>query len=141
MKKIPNSKLVIMLGFWKYKIIFAKGYTSNWSEEVFVVSKIKNTVSWAYVISDLNGEEITGSFYENELPKTSQEKFWIEKVLKTKGDKLYVKWKGYDNSFNIWINKKDLVQKRVNTFLNRLEVLEEILTLKLICLIMQQKLI
>ena len=84
------------------------------------------------MISDLNGEEITGSFYENELPKTSQEKFWIEKVLKTKGDKLYVKWKGYDNSFNIWINKKDLVQKRVNTFLNRLEVLEEILTLKLI---------
>ena len=93
------------------------------------------------MISDLNGEEITGSFYENELQKTIQEKFWIEKVLKTKGDKLYVKWKGYDNSFNIWINKKDLVQKRVNTFLNRLEVLEEILTLKLICLIMQQKLI
>ena len=93
------------------------------------------------MISDLNGEEITGSFYENELQKTIQEKFWIEKVLKTKVDKLYVKWKGYDNSFNIWINKKDLVQKRVNTFLNRLEVLEEILTLKLIFLITQQKLI
>ena len=93
------------------------------------------------MISDLNGEEITGSFYENELKKTSQEKFWIEKVLKTKGDNFYVKWKGYDNSFNIWINQKDLVQKRVNTFLNRLEVLKEILTLKLIFLITQQKLI
>ena len=51
MKKIPNSKLVIMLGFWKYKIIFAKGYTSNWSEEVFVVSKIKNTVSWTWLVT------------------------------------------------------------------------------------------
>ena len=46
----------------KHKNIFAKGYASNWSEEVFVVSKIKNTVSWTYVISDVNGKEITGSF-------------------------------------------------------------------------------
>ena len=93
----------------KYKNIFAKGYTQNWSEEVFVVSKIKNTVPWTYVVSDLNGEEITGSFYEKELQKTSQEKFRIEKVLKRKGDKLYVKWKGYDNRFNSWIDKKDLI--------------------------------
>ena len=75
----------------------------------FVVSKIKNTVLWTYIISDLNAEPITGSFYEKELQKTSQEKFRIEKVLKRKGDKLYVKWKGYDNSFNSWIDKKDLV--------------------------------
>ena len=61
------------------------------------------------MISDLNVEPITGSFYEKELRKTSQEKFRIEKVIKRKGDKLYVKWKGYDNSFNSWINKKDLV--------------------------------
>ena len=65
------------------------------------------------VISDLNGEEITESFYEKELQKTSQEKFRIEKVLKRKGDKLYVKWKGYDNSFNSWIDKKDLVASNV----------------------------
>ena len=56
----------------------------------------------------MNGEEITGSFYEKGLQKTSQEKFRIEKVLKRKGDKLYVKWKGYDNRFNSWIDKKDL---------------------------------
>ena len=79
----------------KYKNIFAKGYAPNWSEEVFVINKIKNTVPWTYAISDLNGEEITGSFYEKELQKTSQEKFRIEKVLKRKDDKLYVKWKGY----------------------------------------------
>ena len=84
----------------KYKNVFAKGYTQNWSEEVFVISKIKNTVPWTYVISDLNGEEILGSFCEKELQKTNQEKFRIEKVIKRKGDKLYVKWKGYDNSFN-----------------------------------------
>ena len=56
----------------KYKNIFAKGYTPNWSEEVFVINKIKNTVPWTYAISDLNGEEITGSFYEKELQKTFQ---------------------------------------------------------------------
>ena len=63
------------------------------------------------MISALNGEEITGSFYEKELQKTNQEKFRIEKVLKRKGNKLYVKRKGYDNSFNSWIHKKYLISK------------------------------
>ena len=76
-------------------------------EEGFVLSGIKNTVCWTYVVSDLNGEEIIGSFYEKELQKTSQEKIRIEKVLKRKDDKLHVKWKGYDNCFNGWIDKKD----------------------------------
>ena len=78
-------------------------------EEVFLVSKIKNTVPRTYAISDVNGEEITGSFYEKELQKTSQERFRIEKVLKRKGNKLPVKWKGYGNSFNSWIDKTDLI--------------------------------
>ena len=56
----------------------------------------------------MNVKEITGSFYEKELQKTSQEKLRIEKVLKRKGDKLYIKWKGYHNRFNSWIYKKDL---------------------------------
>ena len=88
--------------------IFAKGYTPNWSDEFFAVSEIKNTVPWTYVVNDFNGEKITGSFYEKELQKTSQEKFRIEKVLKRKGDRLYVKWKVYDTCFNSWIDKKDL---------------------------------
>ena len=108
-KKNPKFKVGDHIRISKYKNIFAKGYTPNWSEEVFVVPKIKNTVPWTYVVSDLNGEEITGSFYEKELQKTSQEKFRIEEVLKRKGDKLYVKWKGYDDRFNSWIDKKDLV--------------------------------
>ena len=72
----------------KYRNIFAKGYTPNWSEEIFVIKKIKDTVPWAYVIDDLNGEEITGTFYEKELQKTDQQEFRIEKVIKKKGDKL-----------------------------------------------------
>ena len=107
--KHPKFKVGDHVRSSKYKNIFAKGYTPNWSSEVFVVSKIKNTVPWTYIINDLNGEEIIGTFYEKELQKTNQKEFRIEKVIKRKGDKLYVKWKGYDNSFNSWINKKDLV--------------------------------
>ena len=51
----------------------------NWSEEVFVIKKVKNTVPWTYVIDDLNGEEVIGTFYEKELPKTNQEEFRTEK--------------------------------------------------------------
>ena len=63
-KKDPKFKVGDNVRISKYKNIFAKGYTPNWSEEVFVISKIKNTVSGTCVINDLNGEEITGSFYE-----------------------------------------------------------------------------
>ena len=98
-----------MLGFQNSKNFLLKRYSQNWSDEVFIIRKIKNTVPWTYVISDLNGEPITGSFYEKELQKTNQKEFRIENVIKGKVNKLYVKWKGYDNSFNSWINKKYLV--------------------------------
>ena len=81
----------------------------NWSEEIFVIKKIKNTVPWTYIINDLNDKEIIGTFYEKELQGTMQNKFRIKKVIKKKGDKLYVKWKGYNNSFNSWIDKKDIL--------------------------------
>ena len=109
MIKILNFKAGDHVRISKYKNTFAKEYTPNWSEEAFVNKKVKNTVPWAYIINDLNGEEIIGTFYEKELQKTNQQEFRIEKVIKKKGDKLYVKWKGYDNSFNSWIDKKDLV--------------------------------
>ena len=107
--KDPKVKVGDHVRISKYKNYFAKGYTTNWSEEVFVISKIENIVPWTYVINDLNGEEIIGTFYEKELQKTNQQTFRIEKVIKKKGDKLYVKWKDYDNSFNSWIDKKDIV--------------------------------
>ena len=70
----------------KYKNIFARSYTPNWSEEIFVIKKVKNTVPWTCVINDLNREEIIGTLYEKE--------FRVKKVIKRKRDKLYVKWKG-----------------------------------------------
>ena len=86
----------------KYKNVFAtKGYTLNWSEEVLVIKKVKNTVPWTCIISDLKRGEIFGTFYEKELPITNQQEFVIEKVtkgksdaIKKKGDKIHVKWKG-----------------------------------------------
>ena len=89
-KKDPEFKVGDNIRISNYKNIFAKEYTPNWSEEVFVVSRIKNTVPWTYIVSNLNGEETTGSFYEKELQITSPEKFKIEEVLKRKGNKLYM---------------------------------------------------
>ena len=93
----------------KYKNIFAKVYTPNRSEKVFVIKKVKNSVLWTLITSDLNGKEIVGTFYKNELQKSNQKGFRIEKVIKRKGGGLYVKWKGYNNSFNSWIPKKNIV--------------------------------
>ena len=106
--KDPQFKVGDHIRISKYKNIFAEGYTPNWSEEVFVIKKVKNTVLWTYVINDLNGEKITRTFYEKELQKANQEEFRIEKVIKRKVHKIYVKWKGYDNSFNSGIEKKTL---------------------------------
>ena len=97
MLQVGRKKVLLLV---KFKIQFLG---------LFVVSKIKNTVSWTYVVSVLNGEEITRSFYKKELQRTSPEKLRIEKVLEIKGDKLFVKWKGYDNRFNSWIDNKDLI--------------------------------
>ena len=74
-----------------------------------MIKKVKNTVPWTYVTSDLKGEEIVATFHKKELRKTNQKEFRVEKLIKRKGDKLYVKWKGYDSSFDSWIDKKDIV--------------------------------
>ena len=109
-KKGPKFKVNDHVRISKYKNIFAKGYVPNCSEEVFIVNEIKNTVPWTYTINDLNGQKVIGTFYKKELQKTNQKEFRIEKILKRKGDKLYFKWKRYDNLFNSWINnKKDIV--------------------------------
>ena len=99
----PKFKVGDNVRISKYINTFAKGYVSNWSEEVFVVKKVKNTVPWTYVISDLNGEE----FLQKRVAKNKSKR--VEKVIKRKGNKLYVRWKGYDNSFNNSIDKYDIV--------------------------------
>ena len=107
-KKNPKFKVGDFVRISKYKNIFAKGYFPNWQEEVFIIKKVKNTVPWNYVINDLNNEEIIGSFYEKEFQKTNEKEFRIEKVLKRKVDKLYVKQKEYDNSLIVRSIKKTL---------------------------------
>ena len=94
--KDPEFKVNDHVRTFKYKNIFAKGYVPNWFEEFYVIKKVKNTVPWTYIINDLNGEKIIGTFYGKKLQKTNQQEFRIEKVIKKKGDKLYVKQKGYD---------------------------------------------
>ena len=89
--KDPKFKIGDIVRISKYKNIFAKGYTPSWSEEDFVIKKVKNTVPWTSVINDLNREKIVGTFYRNELQKTDQKEFKMEKIIKRKGDKLYIK--------------------------------------------------
>ena len=104
--KDAKFKIGDRVRIFKYKNIFTKGYTPNCSGEVFVIKKVKNTVPWTYVINDLNSEEIIGTFYEKELQKTNQQEFRIEKVIRRKGDKLYVKWKGYVINLIVGLIKK-----------------------------------
>ena len=80
--KDPKFKVGDHVRISKYKNIFSKGYTPNWSEEIFVIEEVKNTVPWTCVINDINGDEIIGKFYEKQLQKTNQQEFMIEKVIR-----------------------------------------------------------
>ena len=93
-KKIINKILnFLIMRLSSYKNIFVKGYVPNWSKEVFVIKKVRNTVPRTYVIGDFIGEEIVGIFYEKELQNTNRKEFRVEKVINRKGDKVNVKWK------------------------------------------------
>ena len=93
----------------KKKKTFEKGYTTRWTEEIFTIVEVKLTSPPTYKIADFNGEEIKGTFYEPELQKTSQELFWIEKVIKRGKNKSLVKWKGYSDDLNSCVDNKDIV--------------------------------
>ena len=99
----PKFEIGDIITTWEYTNIFAKGYVQNWTEQVFVIKNFtpsKITLPWTYVISDLKGKKIFRMFYEKELQNRNQKEFRVEKVIKRMGGKLYVKWKGYNNSFN-----------------------------------------
>ena len=107
----PTFKVGDKVRISKYKRkIFDKGYTPNWTEEIFIINKIKYANPITYKIKDLNNGEIKGSFYEPELLKAKQDVFRIEKVIRKdkKKRQALVKWKGYDDRFNSWIPLKDL---------------------------------
>ena len=108
-RKQPKFSVGDRVRITKKKKTFEKGYTPRWTEEVFTVSKIQYTDPVTYKISDYNGEEIQGTFYEQELQKTTQNIFRIEKIIRKRGCKSLVKWLGYPDSFNSWIDNKDLI--------------------------------
>lgn len=107
--KDPKFKVGDKVRIFKKKGTFEKGYTPRWTEELFIISKVLYTNPPTYHIKDLNNENIKGSFYEQELQKTEQDIFRVEKVLKKKGNESLVKWLGYPDSFNSWVNNKDLI--------------------------------
>ena len=79
------------------KNIFGKSYETNWTEEIFVIYDIRYSNVPYYYLKDLNDEKLDGTFYEQELQKTNLTLCIFEKIIKTKNDKLFVKWRGYDN--------------------------------------------
>lgn len=94
----------------KYKKIFTKGYLPNWTNEVFTIYKIKPTIPKTYILKDDTNNILSGGFYEEEISRSKiGDVFLIEKVLKRKGDKVFVRWKGFDKSYDSWVDKKNMI--------------------------------
>ena len=110
-KKIRKSKFRVgdKVRISKYKHIFEKGYTPNWTTEIFTIVKINNTRPITYKLSDYQDSPIEGNFYQEELAIVKHPDIYlIEKILRQRGDKVYVKWLGFDNKHNSWIKKSDM---------------------------------
>ena len=99
-EKYLKFKIGGHVGISKYKHAFVKGYTPNWSEETFVIKKVKRTVPWTHVSNDLNVEEIVRVIYQTKLQKIIKKEFIIENVMQRKGEN----WKGNNDSFISLIN-------------------------------------
>lgn len=94
----------------KYKGTFEKGYTPNWSTEIFKIKKVQNTTPETYLLHDARDQPILGAFYGEELQKTKHPNIYlVENVLKRKGNKVFVKWLGLSNSENSWIDKSNVL--------------------------------
>ena len=107
--KTPKYHVGDKVRISKVKKKFEKGYTPNWTTEIFTVDKVQLTNPVTYKLRDYRNEPIDGGFYEQELSRSStSDVYLVEKVLKTKGNKCYVKWLGFDNSHNSWVSIKDV---------------------------------
>ncbi|XP_024867583.1 uncharacterized protein LOC112451907 [Temnothorax curvispinosus] len=94
----------------KYKTIFEKGYTPNWTTEVFKIVKVQHTNPVTYLLEDYRGKSVSGGFYEHELHRaTYPDVYLVEKVLRRRGDEVYNKWLGFDGSHNSWISKDNVI--------------------------------
>lgn len=105
----PKFKVGDHVRVSKIKSVFAKGYTPNWSTEIFTVATVRRTSPPTYLLRDFQGQDIAGGFYGEELQKTRfKDVYLVEKILQRKGNKSYVKWLGFDNSHNSWIDNSDI---------------------------------
>lgn len=108
-KKKPKFKIGDKVRISKYKHIFEKGYTPNWTTEIFTIKHVMPTNPITYKLDDYQGNSIEGGFYTQEIAKVKySDVYLIEKVLRKRGNEIYVKWLGFDNSHNSWINKTDI---------------------------------
>ncbi len=108
----PKFKIGDQVRISRLKKHFEKGYTANWTEEVYTIQKVQTTIPYTYKLKDTKNEAVVGTFYEPELQSAKQTTFRIEKVLRrrTKNGKreIYVKWLGYSSAFNQWIPETDI---------------------------------
>lgn len=106
----PKFKVNDMVRISRYKKVFTKGYMPNWSNETFKIILVKRTNPVTYILQDGNGQRLAGCFYSHELRKTTCGNiFLVEKILRKKGNKLLVRWLGFDQTSDSWIDKTDLV--------------------------------
>ena len=94
-----------------HKSLFTKGATANWSEEIFQVRNVKtSTDPIVYELRDLAGEDVNGTFYKEQLQKTNQEIYRVDKIVRRRGDEVLVKWSGYPVKFNSWMPEEDIMK-------------------------------
>lgn len=108
-KKRTKFKLGDLVRMSKYKHVFSKGYTPNWTAEIFKINRILYTEPITYLLTDLDGNDIQGTVYQQELQLAKNSKLYlVEKIISKKGNQIYVKWLGFDDSHNSWVHEKDV---------------------------------
>jgi len=113
LREIKQKKIKFTVGdkvrISMHKGVFVKGYLPNWSTEIFTIIKVNKTLPTTFILEDYTGERIAGGFYAEEICKTIHpDEYLVEKVIRVKGCKIFVKWLGFDSSHNSWINKTNL---------------------------------
>lgn len=109
-KSIPKFKVGDHIRLSKYKHVFEKGYLPSWTTEIFVVKKIQQTDPITYLLVDWEGNDIKGGVYEEEMQLVKYPNVYlVEKVLRKRKNKVFVKWLGFDSKFNSWIDAKDIL--------------------------------
>jgi len=94
----------------KFKTFFEKGYTPNWTTELFKIVKVQHTNPVSYLLEGCRKKSIAGAFYEHDLHRANYpDVYLVEKVVRRRGDEVYVKWLGFDNLHNSWIHKDNVI--------------------------------